>query len=104
MTVADPGLQPQRTSLSWTRTSLAVLANGALLMLHDVARHRAGFGLIAAGIAVAVAALTFAIGARRQRILAQHPLPQRLTPYGEVIVVTAAVLVLIVVSVTAVMI
>lgn len=104
MTAADPGLQPQRTSLAWTRTSLAVLANGALLMLHDVARHRAGFGLVAAGIAVAVAALTFAIGVRRQRILAEHPLPQLLTPRTEVVTVTAAVVILIAVSVIAVLI
>lgn len=101
MTSPDSGLQAQRTSLAWTRTSFAVLANGALLMLHDIAHHRAGFGLVAAGIAVAVAALTYAIGVRRQRLLASVPLPQHLTPGTEVIVVTAAVLLLIAVSVVA---
>lgn len=102
--VPDPGLQAQRTSLAWTRTSFAVLANGALLMLHDIAHHRAGFGLAAGGIAIIVAVLTYLTGVRRQRVLARHPLPQRLTPHREVVVVTAAVLVLIVVSVTAVLI
>jgi len=100
----DPGLQAQRTSLAWTRTSFAVLANGAILMLHDIPHHRAGFGLAAGGIAMAVALLTYRIGVRRQRVLARHPLPQRLTPHTEVMVVTMAVLTLIVVSVTAVLI
>jgi uncharacterized membrane protein YidH (DUF202 family) len=99
----DPGLQAQRTSLAWTRTSFAVLANGALLMLHDIAHHRAGFGLAAGGIAVILAVLTYLIGVRRQRLLARHPLPQRLTPRTEVVVVTAAVLVLILVSVISVL-
>jgi uncharacterized membrane protein YidH (DUF202 family) len=98
------GLQAERTSLAWTRTSLAVLANGALLMLHDIAHHRSGFGLAAAGIAVVVAVLTYLVGLRRQRVLATDPLPARLTPRTEVAVVTVAVLVLIAVSVSAVLI
>ncbi|MGB3484080.1 MAG: DUF202 domain-containing protein [Mycobacterium sp.] len=102
MTAGDPGLQPQRTSLAWTRTSLAVLVNGALLMAHDIADHRAGFGLAAGVIAVLVAVLTYLIGLHRQRILAREPLPQRITPQTEVYLVTGAVLVLIVVSVAAV--
>jgi uncharacterized membrane protein YidH (DUF202 family) len=101
LTVGDAGLQAQRTSLAWTRTSLAVLANGALLMAHDIADHRAGFGLAAGVIAVLVALLTYVIGLRRQRILAREPLPQRITPHTEVLVVTAAVLVLVIVSVAA---
>ena len=98
------GLQAERTSLAWTRTSLAILANGALLMLHDIAHHRAGFGLAAAGIAVFVAVLTFLLGVRRQRTLARRPLPERLTPHAEVAVTTVAVLILITVSVVAVVI
>lgn len=101
MRVAEEGLQAQRTSLAWTRTSLAVLANGAVLMLHDIADHRAGFGLAAAGIAALVAALTYLIGRRRQRLLARDPLPVALTPRVEVVAVTVAVVSLIVVSIAA---
>jgi hypothetical protein len=95
----ERGLQAERTSLSWTRTAFAVLGNGALLMLHDIADHRAGFGLVAAGVAVAVALLVYLVGLRRQRVLARDPLPSRITPSPEVEVVTVGVLILIVVSV-----
>lgn len=99
MTEPDPGLQAQRTSLSWTRTSFAVLGNGALLMLHDIGDHRAGFGLIAAAVAVVIALMVYLVGVRRQRMLARHPLPKRIRPTLEIHVVTAAVLILIAVSV-----
>jgi uncharacterized membrane protein YidH (DUF202 family) len=94
-----PGLQAQRTSLAWTRTSFAVLANGALLMVRDIRHHSAGFGLAAAAVAVVIAAVTFLIGVRRQRTLAKNPLPQSISPRREVNLVTALVLVLIAVSV-----
>lgn len=99
MTAHDPGLQAQRTSLSWTRTALAVLANGAVLMLHDLADHRAGIGLLSAGVAAAIAFLVFVAGMRRQRVLARHPLPSNITPTAEVHAVTTALFVLIAVSV-----
>lgn len=99
MTAPDPGLQAQRTSLSWTRTSFAVLGNGALLMLHDIGHHRAGFGLVAAGVAVVIALAVYLVGVRRQRTLARHPLPKRVRPTLEVHAVTVAVLILIAVSV-----
>jgi uncharacterized membrane protein YidH (DUF202 family) len=94
-----PGLQAQRTSLAWTRTSFAVLANGALLMVRDIRHHSAGLGLASASIAVVIAAVTFLIGVRRQRTLAEDSLPQSIAPHREVYLLTALVLVLIAVSV-----
>jgi uncharacterized membrane protein YidH (DUF202 family) len=87
--------QPERTSLAWTRTSLAVLANGVLLSLHDT--HSA-LHVVAAAIAAAIALATFFIGLRRQRILAQRPLPERISPQREVYLTGVAVIALILLS------
>ena len=97
--MSDSGLQAQRTSLAWTRTSFAVLGNGAVLMVRDIQHHRAGVGLVAAAVAVAIAGITYLIGVRRQRVLASDPLPQSITPRRQVYLLTALVLALIAVSV-----
>ncbi|MGV0741970.1 DUF202 domain-containing protein [Mycolicibacterium sp. XJ870] len=99
MRTFEQTLPAQRTALSWTRTSFAVLGTGALHMLHDLQDHRAGFGLVAAGVAVVISLLTYLVGVRRQRQLAREPLPTRLAPTVEVHVVTVGVLILIAVSV-----
>jgi uncharacterized membrane protein YidH (DUF202 family) len=98
------GLQPERTALAWTRTSFAVLANGALLMVRNLHGENGfrgdngSFRLFAVGVAIALALCIYLIGVRRQRILARRPLPQRMTPRGEVHLVGISVLVLIVAS------
>jgi uncharacterized membrane protein YidH (DUF202 family) len=87
--------QPERTSLAWTRTSLAVLANGVLLSLKDT---RSVVHLAAAVAAAALALSTYLIGVRRQRILAQRPLPDRISPRRQVYLTGASVIALILLS------
>lgn len=76
----DRGLQPERTALAWTRTSLSVIGSGVLVLLKD--RNFTGpSGLAArvaiAGVAAALALAVYAVGARRRRALTARPLPPR---------------------------
>jgi uncharacterized membrane protein YidH (DUF202 family) len=91
-------LQAERTALAWTRTSFAVLGNGALLMLRNLNSHIGPFRLGAIVFAVAVALFAYLMGLRRQRTLCRCPLPQRITPRREVFGLGIAVLLLILIS------
>ncbi|WP_262365561.1 DUF202 domain-containing protein [Gordonia sp. OPL2] len=78
----DPGLQAERTSLSWTRTSLAIMANGVLVVGRDLTHHPTEWGparWLAAGVAATVAAAVYAIGRRRCRDLERRPLAHPVT-------------------------
>ncbi|GLZ49774.1 hypothetical protein Acsp06_59590 [Actinomycetospora sp. NBRC 106375] len=59
-----PGLQPERTALSWDRTALAMLANGALLIFRE---NRTGSVLawVPAGLALLAALICALLGRRR---------------------------------------
>ncbi len=81
--------------MAWTRTSLAVLANGALLLLRDT--HSA-LHFVAAGVAAVLALSTYLIGLRRQRILARQPFPDRISPQREVYLTGVAIIALILIS------
>ena len=98
---SNSGTQPERTSLAWTRTSLAVLANGAILLIRDTHGRPSAPQLVAAGVAAALALSTYLIGVRRQRMLAQRPLPDRISPRREVYLTGAAIIALILISVLA---
>jgi uncharacterized membrane protein YidH (DUF202 family) len=70
-----PGLQAERTDLSWARTALTVMIYGGLLLLrHDLHGPNA---LQLAGGTAAFALTLFAlmVSRRRQALLAQRPLP-----------------------------
>ena len=92
------GQAADRTALSWTRTSFAFLANGALLMIKNLHGPVGPMQFIPAFLAAAVALGTYVIAWRRQRTLQQHPLPDRITPRRQVYVIGVAMLVLIAVT------
>jgi uncharacterized membrane protein YidH (DUF202 family) len=96
--LSEGGLQAERTALAWTRTSFALLGNGALLMLRDLRSLPGRLGLVAVAFAVTIALVTYMIGLRRQRVLTSRPLPRQLTPRLEVYLLGISVIVLIVVS------
>lgn len=70
----DSGLARERTALSWSRTSLAVIVNGVLVLV----RHENAFPLLVAaglaGLSLVLAVLTLVHAARRHRIVhdSQH--------------------------------
>ena len=94
----NDGLQPERTALSWSRTSLGVLGNGALLVLRDLDHYTGSLRLLPAGMAVAIAGATYIISLRRQRTLERRPLPVPLAPRRQIRLIGASVLILIVVT------
>lgn len=90
--------------MAWTRTSLAVLANGAILLLRDTHGTASALQLVAAGVAATLALSTYLIGVRRQRMLAHRPLPDRISPRREVYLTGVAIIALILISALALMI
>jgi hypothetical protein len=80
---------------------LAVLANGALLMVRSIHGYNGSIRFFAVGLAVTLALSTCLMGERRQRALAHRPLPQRITPRREVYLVGVSMLVLILVAAVA---
>ncbi len=66
--VVDPGLQAERTRLSWSRTALALAAVGAL-MLHPFDRVPSLAGELPGVVMLLLATCTWAYGGRRYRLV-----------------------------------
>ncbi len=64
----DPGLQPQRTALAWSRTALALLVNAAAVMRAGAARGSIAILLLGVMLLAAAAGMS-ACGAWRRRCL-----------------------------------
>jgi len=87
-----PGLQAERTLLSWDRTALGLLGNGALLLLRDV-QPLGTARLVPAGVALLLAVLCALAGRRRAKRIGR-PTATVAPPTLEVVVLGATVTVL----------
>ena len=93
------GLQAERTSLAWTRTSFAVLVNGVLLLVRDDTPDPGRpLWFLPACVAGLGAALVYGVGRFRQRALGRRPLPGCVEPRWCVPLAAGVVLVLLLVT------
>lgn len=72
--IRDPGLQPERTQLAWSRTAFVLLLD-SLLLLRVGGQTHALMWLIPGGLLLAMSAITYLWARLRLRILAQNGHP-----------------------------
>ncbi len=77
---SDAGLQAERTGLAWSRTSLGVAANAALLAVRELGRASLTPAVAVAVLALIIAGATAIYGRRRSAQLRYSPLPSPLAP------------------------
>jgi len=88
-TARDPGLQPERTALAWSRTGLAVVA-GSLLGGRLLAPHVGVAGLVLGAVGVGLGLALLLAAPARERRHARRADPARLRPGGGLLAVVAA--------------
>lgn len=69
MAVLDVGLQRERTSLAWTRTSLAMVANGLLVLVRHERSIPMPAALCLSVLWVGLALVTLACSSRRNHLV-----------------------------------
>lgn len=62
----DPGLQPERTALAWSRTAIAIGVNGFLILRGGIQSREAAVSAL--GVALAGFAVYVAFAARRRQV------------------------------------
>ncbi|WP_186245331.1 DUF202 domain-containing protein [Mycobacterium simulans] len=92
--LADAGLQAERTTLSWSRTTLAVTAVSGFVARENCQGPTGGIGLFAAGLAVVAAVFASLVTVRREHTLNRCPHRQHSTPRCEVALVGASIVAL----------
>lgn len=85
----DPGLQPQRTALSWTRTASAVLVNSLICLRSGVVQESRTLAVMAA-VLLLVAVVGFWFGGLRTRQLMRATKSEVLVRHWPVLAVTWA--------------
>ncbi|MFE0458071.1 DUF202 domain-containing protein [Kitasatospora sp. NPDC058965] len=86
----DPGLQPERTLLAWSRTALVLVVNAALVLRTGLAHAQPGLVALG-GLLGAAACGLYAFGVRRRRELEPVPRAVRAAPLRAVAATVALV-------------
>jgi uncharacterized membrane protein YidH (DUF202 family) len=97
-----PGLQAERTLLSWERTALGLLANGALLMLRGAGLTGPPI-LLPAGVALVLSVIATVIGLHRHRVIGPGAAGAVAAPSIEVSVLGAGVTIVGVLTLVAIL-
>ncbi|UZJ23410.1 DUF202 domain-containing protein [Rhodococcus antarcticus] len=85
MAEPPPTLPAERTALAWSRTSLALLGNGALVLLRHLHVDGRPVEVVLAALAVALAVAVALVGRHRNRLLLRGDTPtvsRALLPMG----------------------